>query len=160
MSDHNKCPSSEKEHEKCIFRLSYFHRIQPNNIVRHWHWFCILLSYFNNHVNLHTGRWEMAQKVRKLRDGKLALPIFYLCDKSLVKRYFLCPWYVASFGSSGQFTPEGTKAENGKTSRRNASTYTGQKKWETNSMHKGRLSTFLQIASHTYYWQNQVVDWL
>ena len=29
MSDHNKCPSSEKEHEKCIFRLSYFHRIQP-----------------------------------------------------------------------------------------------------------------------------------
>ena len=31
MSDHNKCPSSEKEHEKCIFRLSYFHRIQPKN---------------------------------------------------------------------------------------------------------------------------------
>ena len=31
MSDHNKCPSSEKEHEKCIFRLSYFHRIQPNH---------------------------------------------------------------------------------------------------------------------------------
>ena len=30
MSDHNKCPSSEKEHEKCIFRLSYFHRIEPN----------------------------------------------------------------------------------------------------------------------------------
>ena len=29
MSDHNKCPSSEKEHEKCIFRLSYFHRIEP-----------------------------------------------------------------------------------------------------------------------------------
>ena len=29
MSDHNKCPSSEKEHEKCIFRLSYFQRIQP-----------------------------------------------------------------------------------------------------------------------------------
>ena len=31
MSDHNKCPSSEKEHEKCIFGLSYFHRIQPNH---------------------------------------------------------------------------------------------------------------------------------
>ena len=31
MSDHNKCPSSEKEHEKCIFRLSFFHRIQPIN---------------------------------------------------------------------------------------------------------------------------------
>ena len=30
MSDHNKCPSSEKEPEKCIFRLSYFHRIEPN----------------------------------------------------------------------------------------------------------------------------------
>ena len=30
MPDHNKCPSSEKEHEKCIFRLSYFHRVQPN----------------------------------------------------------------------------------------------------------------------------------
>ena len=29
MCDHNKCPSSEKEHEKCIFRISYFHRIQP-----------------------------------------------------------------------------------------------------------------------------------
>ena len=29
MSDHNKCPSSEKEHEKCIFRLAYFQRIQP-----------------------------------------------------------------------------------------------------------------------------------
>ena len=29
MSDHNKCPSSEKEPEKCIFRLSYFHRIEP-----------------------------------------------------------------------------------------------------------------------------------
>ena len=29
MSDHNKCPSSEKEDEKCIFRLSYFHRIEP-----------------------------------------------------------------------------------------------------------------------------------
>ena len=27
--DQNKCPSSEKEYEKCIFRLSYFHRIQP-----------------------------------------------------------------------------------------------------------------------------------
>ena len=34
MSDHNKCPSSEKEHEKCIFRLSYFHRIEPIYIVR------------------------------------------------------------------------------------------------------------------------------
>ena len=33
MSDHNKCPSSEKEHEKCIFGLSYFHRIQPNHSV-------------------------------------------------------------------------------------------------------------------------------
>ena len=32
MSDHNKYPSSEKEHEKCIFRLSYFHRIKPNHI--------------------------------------------------------------------------------------------------------------------------------
>ena len=32
MSDHNKCPSSEKEHEKCIFCLSYFHRIQPNYV--------------------------------------------------------------------------------------------------------------------------------
>ena len=32
MSDHNKCPYSEKEHEKCIFRFSFFHRIQP----RHW----------------------------------------------------------------------------------------------------------------------------
>ena len=31
MSDHNKCPSSEKEHEKCIFRFSYFHRIQPSH---------------------------------------------------------------------------------------------------------------------------------
>ena len=27
--DHNKCPSCEKEHEKCTFRLAYFHRIQP-----------------------------------------------------------------------------------------------------------------------------------
>ena len=33
---HNTCPSSEKEHEKCIFRLSYFHRIQPNYDVRGW----------------------------------------------------------------------------------------------------------------------------
>ena len=32
MSDHNKCPSSEKEHEKCIFRVSCFHRIEPSNI--------------------------------------------------------------------------------------------------------------------------------
>ena len=31
MSDHNKCPSSKKEHEKCIYRKSYFHRIQPSN---------------------------------------------------------------------------------------------------------------------------------
>ena len=29
MPDNNKGPSSEKEHEKCIFRLSYFHRIEP-----------------------------------------------------------------------------------------------------------------------------------
>ena len=29
MSDHKKCPPSEKEHEKYIFRLSYFHRIEP-----------------------------------------------------------------------------------------------------------------------------------
>merc|ERR1712218_12100 len=28
--DYNKCPSSEKEDEKCIFRKSYFHQIQPN----------------------------------------------------------------------------------------------------------------------------------
>ena len=27
--DHNKCPPSETEDEKCIFRKSYFHRIQP-----------------------------------------------------------------------------------------------------------------------------------
>jgi len=27
--DYNKCPSSEKEDEKCIFRKSYFHQIQP-----------------------------------------------------------------------------------------------------------------------------------
>ena len=33
MSDHNKCPFSKKEHEKCIFRLSYFHRIQPSYII-------------------------------------------------------------------------------------------------------------------------------
>ena len=31
MSDHNKCPSSEKEHKKCIFRLLFFHRIQPTH---------------------------------------------------------------------------------------------------------------------------------
>ena len=28
--DHNKCPPSETEDEKCIFRKSYFHRIQPS----------------------------------------------------------------------------------------------------------------------------------
>ena len=28
--DYNKCPSSEKEDEKCIFRKSYFHQIQPS----------------------------------------------------------------------------------------------------------------------------------
>ena len=33
MSDHKKCPSSEKEHEKCIFILSYFHRIEPRYCV-------------------------------------------------------------------------------------------------------------------------------
>ena len=27
--DHNKCPSSEKEDEKCNLRISYFHQIQP-----------------------------------------------------------------------------------------------------------------------------------
>ena len=32
--DYNKCPSSEKEDEKCIFRKSYFHRIQPRHIWR------------------------------------------------------------------------------------------------------------------------------
>ena len=29
--DHNKCPSSEKEDEKCTLRKSYFHQIQPNH---------------------------------------------------------------------------------------------------------------------------------
>ena len=29
VSDHNKYPSSEKEDEKCIYRISYFHGIQP-----------------------------------------------------------------------------------------------------------------------------------
>ena len=29
--DHNKCPSSEKEDEKCNLRISYFHQIQPND---------------------------------------------------------------------------------------------------------------------------------
>ena len=28
--DHNKCPSSEKEDEKCNLRISYFHQIQPS----------------------------------------------------------------------------------------------------------------------------------
>ena len=28
--DYNKCPSSEKEDEKCILRQSYFHQIQPS----------------------------------------------------------------------------------------------------------------------------------
>ena len=28
--DYNKCPSSEKEDEKCFFGKSYFHQIQPN----------------------------------------------------------------------------------------------------------------------------------
>ena len=31
--DHNKCPSSEKENQKCILRKSYFHQIQPSYIV-------------------------------------------------------------------------------------------------------------------------------
>ena len=31
--DHNKCPSSEKEDEKCILRKSYFHQIQPKHII-------------------------------------------------------------------------------------------------------------------------------
>ena len=29
--DHNKCPPSEIEDENCIFRKSYFHRIQPTH---------------------------------------------------------------------------------------------------------------------------------
>ena len=29
--DHNKCPSSEKEDEKCNLRISYFHQIQPSH---------------------------------------------------------------------------------------------------------------------------------
>ena len=28
-SEHNKCPSSEKDDQKCILRKSYFHQIQP-----------------------------------------------------------------------------------------------------------------------------------
>ena len=31
--DHNKCPSSEKQNQKCILRKSYFHQIQPINIL-------------------------------------------------------------------------------------------------------------------------------
>ena len=31
--DHNKCLPSETEDEKCIFRKSYFHRIQPRHIM-------------------------------------------------------------------------------------------------------------------------------
>ena len=33
--DHNKCPSSEKEDEKCILRQSYFHQIQPSHDISH-----------------------------------------------------------------------------------------------------------------------------
>ena len=29
--DHNKCPGSEREDQKCILRKSYFHQIQPNH---------------------------------------------------------------------------------------------------------------------------------
>ena len=32
--DHNKCPSSEKQNQKCILRKSYFHQIQPNNTIQ------------------------------------------------------------------------------------------------------------------------------
>ena len=31
MIDYNKCPSSEKEDKKGIFRKSYFHQIQPSH---------------------------------------------------------------------------------------------------------------------------------
>ena len=48
MSDHNKCPSSEKEHEKCIFRLSYFHRIEPNDM---------LFVYVFKNVSIHVSKW-------------------------------------------------------------------------------------------------------
>ena len=32
MIDCNKCPSSEKDDQKCILRKSYFHQIQPSYI--------------------------------------------------------------------------------------------------------------------------------
>ena len=34
--DHNKCPSSEKQNQKCILRKSYFHQIQPTYVVIIW----------------------------------------------------------------------------------------------------------------------------
>ena len=47
MPDHNKCPSSEKEHEKCIFRLSYFHRIQPTDV------YCLLRLYHDVLISMY-----------------------------------------------------------------------------------------------------------
>ena len=44
--DHNKCPPSETEDEKCIFRKSYFHRIQPRHVLEIFNelFFCLILK--------------------------------------------------------------------------------------------------------------------
>ena len=55
MSDHKKCPSSEKEHEKCIFRLSYFHRIEPR-------------------YKVHMGRQSLILTVTLIGDFSVVMP--------------------------------------------------------------------------------------
>ena len=63
MIGHNKCPSSEKSAEKCIFRKSYFHHSEPSYITNNdWLFKYITLHYIFSKVG---GRLEIFAVTQK-----------------------------------------------------------------------------------------------
>ena len=60
----NKCPSSEKDDQKCILRKSYFHQIQPKyTSAARWQWwllYCSLTSHMPSIVcSVHRALWDL-----------------------------------------------------------------------------------------------------
>ena len=56
--DHNKCPSSEKENQKCILRKSYFHQIQPRHRYKKKMWEISKVALFRNESMVWRGTSE------------------------------------------------------------------------------------------------------
>ena len=99
--DYNKCPSSEKEDEKCIFGKSYFHQIQPNytlytllirNICpRPFSVVIALRMQCEEKCNdCHHGHWRFC----KWNDQSRTLTTLFMYCLHLISTHSTCAYYI------------------------------------------------------------------